>query len=139
MKKLLFLIGAFLVYSFTYAQKQKEANPDLELKSFKNPPEWFRYYKSPKLQGPLLKIPLDTTFKFHNEMVYEPKAKFLYETDKGSVYALPLDNMPCLRPGIHSDMPVARLSQESYIPNALNVQPGIHGKVNILKIIPPVK
>ena len=29
---------------------------------------------------------------------YAPKAKLLYETEKGFVYALPQDNMPCLVP-----------------------------------------
>ena len=48
-----------------------------------------------------------------------PKAKFLYETNKGKVYALPLDNMPCLVTTIHSNMPVSKNSPKGYIPNAL--------------------
>ncbi len=34
------------------------------------------------------------------------KAKLLYETEKGKVYALPLDNMRCLVADINSNMPV---------------------------------
>jgi hypothetical protein len=48
-----------------------------------------------------------------------PKAKFLYETNKGKVYALPLDNMRCLVPSIQSNMPVYKNSPKNYIPNAL--------------------
>ncbi|HEY9340775.1 MAG TPA: hypothetical protein VIQ23_04290 [Hanamia sp.] len=48
-----------------------------------------------------------------------PKAKFLYETNKGKVYALPLDNMPCLVTTIQSNMPVYKNSPKGYIPNAL--------------------
>ena len=48
-----------------------------------------------------------------------PKAKFLYETNKGKVYALPLDNMPCRVPSIQSNMPVYKNSPKTYIPNAL--------------------
>ena len=48
-----------------------------------------------------------------------PKAKFLYETNKGKVYALPLDNMPCLVTTIQSNMPVYKSSPKGYIPNAL--------------------
>ena len=47
------------------------------------------------------------------------KAKFLYETNKGKVYALPLDNMPCLVTTIQSNMPVYKNSPKGYIPNAL--------------------
>lgn len=51
-------------------------------------------------------------------------AKFLYNTDKGKVYPLPLDNMPCLVPQINSNMPVAKLYMKEYkkIPNALQEQ-----------------
>jgi hypothetical protein len=48
-----------------------------------------------------------------------PNARFLYETNKGKVYALPLDNMPCLVTTIHSNMPVYKNSPKGYIPNAL--------------------
>ena len=48
-----------------------------------------------------------------------PKAKLLYETDKGLVYALPQDNMRCLIPKIQSDMPVASAEGPGYIPNPL--------------------
>lgn len=48
-----------------------------------------------------------------------PKAKLLYETDKGLVYALPQDNMLCLVPRINSNMPVERSEGPGYIPNPL--------------------
>lgn len=48
-----------------------------------------------------------------------PKAVFLYETNKGKVYALPLDNMLCLVTGIRSKMPVAKDFEQNFIPNAL--------------------
>lgn len=35
------------------------------------------------------------------------KGKFLYNTEKGKVYALPPDNMLCLVPGYHSKMRIA--------------------------------
>ena len=48
-----------------------------------------------------------------------PKAKLLYETDKGLVYALPQDNMRCLVPTIQSNMSVAKSEGPGYIPNPL--------------------
>ena len=48
-----------------------------------------------------------------------PKAKFLFETEKGLVYALPQDNMRCLVPTNKSDMPVASSQRPGYIPNPL--------------------
>ena len=48
-----------------------------------------------------------------------PKAKLLFETDKGLVYALPQDNMLCLVPRINSNMPVASSEAPGYIPNPL--------------------
>ena len=52
------------------------------------------------------------------------QAKFLFKTDKGKVYALPQDNMPCLVPPINSNMPIARLNinELKKIPNALPQQ-----------------
>lgn len=51
-----------------------------------------------------------------------PKATFLFDTDKAKVYALPLDNMPCLVPkGYHSNMPVAKLIPTTQMPNASNL------------------
>lgn len=47
------------------------------------------------------------------------KAKLLYETDKGLVYALPQDNMLCLVPRINSNMPVASSEGRGYMPNPL--------------------
>lgn len=48
-----------------------------------------------------------------------PKAKQLYETEKGLVYALPQDNMRCLVPKIQSNMPIANAEVPGYIPNPL--------------------
>ena len=139
MKKLFFIIGAILIYSSTFAQKEKQLKPGEELKTDKNSPDWFRYYKSPKLQGRVFTIPLDSALRYGDAIAYEPKAKLLYRTDKGAVYALPLDNMPCLRPGIHSNMPIYKLSPNGYIPNALNKQPKLNGTINGIKIIPVEK
>ena len=50
---------------------------------------------------------------------YAPKAKLLYETEKGFVYALPQDNMPCLVSKIQSNMPIAKNEIPGYIPNPL--------------------
>lgn len=51
------------------------------------------------------------------------KTELLYGSDKGVVYALPLDGMKCLVPKIHSDMPVATYGGLGYIPNSL-LRPG---------------
>ncbi len=47
-------------------------------------------------------------------------AKYLFSTDKGKVYALPLDNMPCLVPYQFGNMPNATADIENIIkiPNA---------------------
>ena len=52
-----------------------------------------------------------------------PKAKLLYENDKGLVYALPQDNMKCLVPKIESNMPIAKATVPGYIPNSM-LRPG---------------
>ena len=139
MKKLLFITGAILIYSFTYAQEIIIVKPNIELKTDKNSPDWYRYYKTPGLQNPLLKIPMDTTLQYEDAIAFEQKAKHLYQTEKGNVYSLPLDNMPCLRPEINSNMPVAKLSPNGYIPNALNKKPNIKGEIKGIKISPPDK
>ena len=59
-----------------------------------------------------------------------PKAKILYETDKGLVYALPQDNMKCLVATIKSDMPVASSKHPGYIPNPL-VNKGLNPIITI--------
>ncbi len=53
-----------------------------------------------------------------------PQARFLFNTDKGKVYALPQDNIPCLVPNINSNMPIAKLPMNRYeqIPNAMPKQ-----------------
>lgn len=60
-----------------------------------------------------------------------PQAKLLYNTDKGKVFALPLDKMPCLVPNIISNMPIAILDLKEYkkIPNSIPEQ----------KVIPEVE
>lgn len=60
-----------------------------------------------------------------------PKAKLLFETDKGLVYALPQDNMLCLVPRINSNMPVAPSEAPGYMPNPL-----LKKGQNPVKIIP---
>ncbi len=60
-----------------------------------------------------------------------PKAKLLYETEKGFVYALPQDNMPCLVPRINSNMPIANSDVPGYMPNPL-----LKKGQNSIKIIP---
>ena len=136
MKKLFSLLGALLVFSFANAQEVYKVKPGHILPNYKSNPEIYRYYKSPKFKGPLLKIPLDSTFQLNDGTAFQPKAKFLYETDKGSVYALPLDNMPCLKPTFNADMPVAKLSPNGYIPNAINVQRKMNGKNNKIQVSP---
>ncbi len=51
---------------------------------------------------------MDTVFvNAHEQLAFNvPNAKFLFENKRGKVYGLPLDNMPCLAPEIHSNMPV---------------------------------
>ena len=48
----------------------------------------------------------DSLITNHNYSFNVPKAKFLYETEKGLVYELPLDKMRCLVPTFRSNMPV---------------------------------
>jgi hypothetical protein len=64
-----------------------------------------------------------------------PQAQFLYNTDKGKVYALPQDKMPCLVPHTNSNMPIAKLGMNEFkkIPNALPEQKLIPGN-NILEL-----
>jgi hypothetical protein len=60
-----------------------------------------------------------------------PKSKLLYEIEKGLVYALPQDNMKCLVPNFHSNMPIASAKIPGYIPN-----PFYKNKENGVKILP---
>ena len=46
----------------------------------------------------------------------------LFETEKGKVYSMPPDNMHCLNPDFHSNMPVSKNAPEIYIPNGLNLE-----------------
>ena len=55
-------------------------------------------------------------YAFNNELT----STFLYETEKGKLFAMAPDNMRCLKPTFHSNMPVASKSPEIYIPNTLH-------------------
>ncbi|MEJ7739821.1 MAG: hypothetical protein WKF97_20535 [Chitinophagaceae bacterium] len=49
-----------------------------------------------------------------------PQARYSHKTSKGSVFILPIDNMPCLvpDPALFKDMPNARPGEPpSYMPN----------------------
>jgi hypothetical protein len=49
----------------------------------------------------------------------EKKPKYLYETEWGKVYAMPPDNMPCLKPNFDSRMPVDKTAPGFSMPNPL--------------------
>lgn len=78
----------------------------------------------------LMKKLLNQNFQFHKNLK-DAKSKnllalndeqepiFLYETERGKVYASPIDNMRYLSPKFHSNMPVYKKSPEIYIPNTL--------------------
>ncbi|MEO6818362.1 MAG: hypothetical protein ABI204_01445 [Ginsengibacter sp.] len=138
MKKVFFLIVTILFYAFSFAQKEKEVKPNQELSLDQTTPEMFRYYKMPYFKGPLSNNPLDSSSQYNDATAFQPNAKFLYKTDKGSVYALPLDNMPCLRPDFKSNMPIFMDKPNGYIPNPL-WQSKLNGKMNNVKVIPLVK
>lgn len=59
-----------------------------------------KIYKTP---SPFLK---DTLIKNLDLAFNVPGAKLLFENNLGKVYQLPLDNMKCLSPAFHSNMPV---------------------------------
>ncbi len=73
-----------------------------------------------------------------------PQAKLLYNTDKGKVYALPQDNMPCLVPDEMYSFNYPKNYKQSYpkasIPNPYSMYdliPGrLHGKISGIKISP---
>ncbi len=50
---------------------------------------------------------------------FQQKPVFLFETEKGKVYANPLDKMRLLSPEFNSKMPVDKSSPLIYIPNAV--------------------
>ena len=83
------------------------------------------------LNGKISSSPIDGIFGFAPrtrtvviDSLPDQTAKFLYNTGKGKVYALPLDKMPCLVPDINSNMPIAKLKMNEYkkMPNALPLQ-----------------
>jgi hypothetical protein len=53
---------------------------------------------------------------------FQPKPVFLFETEKGKVYANPLDNMRFPSPEFNSKIPVDKGSPLIYIPNAVPVK-----------------
>ncbi len=73
-----------------------------------------------------------------------PQAKFLYNTDKGKVYALPFDNMACLVPDEMYSFNSPKNYKQSYpkssIPNPYSkydlITDQLHGKVSGIKISP---
>lgn len=78
----------------------------------------------------LMKKLLNQHFQFHKNLKDakskdllalndEQKPIFIYETERGKVYASPIDNMWYLSPKFHSNMPVYKKSPEIYIPNPL--------------------
>ncbi|MDQ2719768.1 MAG: hypothetical protein M3Z26_08425 [Bacteroidota bacterium] len=62
------------------------------------PKDYLKLMKKYKINDQ--KFPKDSLL-FAQMLTLNPKAKFLYKTDKGSVYALPLDRMSCLVPDFH--------------------------------------
>jgi hypothetical protein len=71
----------------------------------------------------------------------KPVAKLLYNTEKGKVYALPLDNMRCLVPGEMYTYNEQRQYRQHYTPNFI---PNALSKMNIITVpldgkIPEVK
>jgi len=62
------------------------------------------------------------TLTFGNEFLAfntEKKPKYLFETELGKVYAMSLDNMPCLKQYFHSRMPVDKTAPGFSMPNPL--------------------
>lgn len=73
----------------------------------------------------------------------KPMAKLLYNTDKGKVYALPLDNMRCLVPDEMYTTSINKVREHykqyypnASIPNALSQFDIIPGKISAIKISP---
>ncbi|MDQ6755956.1 MAG: hypothetical protein M3004_03390 [Bacteroidota bacterium] len=75
----------------------------------------------------------------------KPIAKLLYNTDKGKVYALPLDNMRCLVPDEMYSMSLNKVREHykqyypnTTIPNALPKYEIIPGKIFEIRITPSI-
>lgn len=91
------------------------------------------------LNGNFVSLPIEgifvTTPKIQTFLpdTIKPLAKLLYNTDKGKVYALPIDNMPCLVPHTNSNMPIAKINIENFkkIPNAFPKQNLIPNRYSI--------
>lgn len=72
------------------------------------------------LNGNFVSLPIEgifvTTPKIQTFLpdTIKPLAKLLYNTDKGKVYALPIDNMPCLVLHTNSNMPIAKINIENF-------------------------
>ena len=65
------------------------------------------YLKLLKKRSLTFKNPKDSIILSEPFAFKSQKAKMFYETEKGKVYQLPLDNMRCLVPDFKSNMPVA--------------------------------
>lgn len=121
MKNFLFLVSWLFLISSVNAQEKKNVVPDNKIQLFKSFPKTNipnPFFKTPESQTPYFVLPYGGRL---NDLAINnvPKAEFLYHTESGSVYALPLDNMPCLRPMILSEMPVRKSGSDGYIPNPL--------------------
>jgi hypothetical protein len=105
------------------------------------------------LNGKQFYIPLDGLFSTNKNRSNKrtqvisdslPQARLLYNTDKGKVYALPFDNMPCLVPDEMYSFNYPKNYKQYYpkgsIPNPYSrydLIPGrLHGKVSGIKISP---
>jgi hypothetical protein len=67
-------------------------------------------------------------FNYLNKGAAQPQAKLVAVTGAGKIYALPLDNMPCLVPNSRSSIPMPapkQLPLQNAMPNALVLQPVI--------------
>ena len=95
MKFLLFFVLSVLTFISTNGQPAFVIKKSDYLKLLKK--------RSLTFKNPKDSIILSELFAFKSQ-----KAKMLYETEKGKVYQLPLDNMRCLVPDFKSNMPVAR-------------------------------
>lgn len=91
----------------------------------------FTSVKAQQFKGKIdgLKIYKDSLL-FNNDFAFNvPNSKFLYDTEKGKVYELPLDHMRCLVPTFKSNMPIARfnLLNRKIVPVPI---PNPFGKIN---------
>ena len=98
----------------------------------------FMSVNAQQLKGQIegLKIYKDSLLLNQDYTFNVPNSKFLYDTEKGKVYQLPLDNMKCLIPSISSNMPVATKQPENTRIAPVPIPNPFTGKESL--IIPPV-